>query len=1293
MALRALIFLLPAILIPNLTGVCQLLVTSADDRGVTFEYRPEAIATEVAPGVIALALRDGDQLDAPGLPILPRRIVPVGVPPGSRPTVRLLQYQPGQTWSARLATAPADSGAQVHPAGSRVPQPADIQPVSIARLRSLAGMQVAYIAINPVNYAASPPHISLAGVMTIRLDFNAPPQTANRRPAAPGAWRGIVINPDQAAGWGRIPHGNFREQSWPAGYVYRFPIEGEGIYKLTFEQMKSKGVDALGSGVSSNQIRLFGNGGNDLPLAPDAEAPVGVAECRIYVQDGGDGVFGADDWLLFYGRGAGGWERMEDGDWENNIHHYDVRNYYWLAIDPAGGGLRMGEFGTEAAADTVVRSAPVAYYYEPEQFIYGAYNFRGSGRDWYGYTFDGVSNYSFTVRTDAPDTTRPATLRIRLVNGLATASHIEVSVNNNFIARFAPDYHVSLGIRSYQIPADYLRDGLNSLTFSQTDAGARVLFDWLELTWQSALSHPDAYFAAPYNGTVEYEFTGVEDPWVFDITEHNQVGVERAATVKVAQQAGQPRRFYYAAPSTFLPVSSAFEEYLPPSSDYSVANLWSPTNRWDALLLVPDDYFDAVKPLIDYYPRRTPPLKAAAVRLSEVYNRFSGGQRDPAAIRNLLMFAQDTWDDPPDYVIFCGDGDYNYRDINRPANPNFLPPYEESSLCSDDWFSDFTPRVVDSSQWPLPEMITGRLTANSRGELQDMVVKVIAYREQPEFGVWRNNITLVADDEAGENYFYETEHVLYTEDLSANYIPPEFDRNKIYLTEYPREWGREKPKAGDDLVASINRGTLLVNYMGHGNPTLWAHEHVFVQSRDMSRIESSRRQALYIAFTCDWAYWDDASAQSFPELLMAMPDGGASAVVASTRLTWGGSNMSLARNFFQTLFSADTTTIGWALFQSKHLYSGSNSASYHMLGDPTMHLGYPRLQGRFTSPSQFDFTPLALSDITGQVLTDSGAVIADYQGTLDLIALDTQVPRTYIITRVRQDGEIDYIPLYYNLPGPAIYRGLLTVAGGAFQGQFIVPKDVTLGGRLGRVVAYYHNDATDGIVVHDSVAYASQVAAGADTLPPVIQVYFDHRGYRTGDRIGAEPLLLADISDSSGLNLTGAMGHGVALAIDGGAPIDLTSYFNYNLDSYQSGALEYQMNTLLPGRHRFELEAWDSYNNLALATSDVEVVAGSAGLVVDRILNYPNPFKSTTALTFVVNRPVEYELLIYTVGGRLIRDIRGRAASAGMVSDAVWDGRDRAGREVGNGVYLLKVKARDDEGYQAEGLGKIVHAR
>ena len=78
-------------------------------------------------------------------------------------------------------------------------------------------------------------------------------------------------------------------------------------------------------------------------------------------------------------------------------------------------------------------------------------------------------------------------------------------------------------------------------------------------------------------------------------------------------------------------------------------------------------------------------------------------------------------------------------------------------------------------------------------------------------------------------------------------------------------------------------------------------------------------------------------------------------------------------------------------------------------------------------------------------------------------------------------------------------------------------------------------------------------------------------------------------------------------------------------------------------------------------------------------------------LPFGVNT-IDYEIKIFTVGGRQIWDYRGSATSE-YVHNATWNGRDSAGRQVGNGVYLYTVKVWDDKGNSAEGLGRIAVVR
>ncbi|MFC2149954.1 type IX secretion system sortase PorU [Calditrichota bacterium] len=1274
----------------------DVIITHEDNDGLTLEYKPEVIGqVEEIDGTLILQLKNSDIERIPGAPLVPVRMITVAVPPGSDPTVRVLESYPGTSYKGKLPFFTESTIGEIKVAAQALTPDQGIgSPIK----RSFAGLETVRIPVYPVRVHSGNNQVDLASSILIRVTFNPPVRTQSAKSIKPNLLaEKVVINYRQAAKWGRATIADFGEANWPSSKLFKFEIDREGIFKLTFDEMVANGINLNANGVPSNQVKLFGNGGLELPADPAALAPLGLAEVPIFISDGGDGTFQTGDWILFYGRDAGGWVQDEELGWKFNIHHYSNKNVYWLSFDPGSGpGKRMTGISVNDPTDFIYSKAISRYYLENDNFIYYPGDVIGTGKEWYGHSFDGVSNFSYSFPCIDPDTTSDADLSLNIRNLYPNDARMAISINGNDIGTYVPPpaSTTSSGYSFTDFDAP-LRNGTNIITFEQLIPGNRAYFDWFEIKYVTNLRGARTFEQLGENGIATYRVSGLDDPWIFDITYHDSVKLERTSEIRVANTPDHPARYMALDPDYFLSVQTEFVAYLGPEM-HDVENLWSERNQADVLLITPDAYWNTLEPLLDYYGEKGL-ANARRVQLSEIYNRFSGGLQDISAIRNMLMYAAANWDDSPDYVVFCGDGDYNYRNIDRSERQNLVPPYEDGRFGSDDWFVDFTNYQEDGVRHPLPEMIIGRLTAQTSSELAAMVDKIVAYELSPEYGTWRTRMTFVADDETAESAtYYETEHVIYNERIINNTVPPEFERDKVYLTEYAREFGREKPQAAEHLVESINRGTLLVNYMGHGNPTLWAHEHVFVQSRDMPLIETSSMQPLYIAFTCDWAYWDDPSAQSFPEQLLARRNGGAISVVASTRLTGGGANYNLATNFFSHLLLEDDVSIGEALMMAKHAYRGSNSATYHVLGDPTQHLAVPKLRGNFISLSPLPLVPLQFSSVSGEVRTKTGTLMPNFSGIAEFKVVDTEVPKEYAIY-VPADNPY-FITLNYNLIGSNVYKGAFSIQNGNFDGNFIVPRDVTLGGKLGRVLTYFYNDDTDGFFVEDSVSYATSFGTAQDAIPPEIDLYFDNRAFRSGDAVNSDPLLIVDVFDSSGVNLTGAMGHGVYARIDDRAPIDLTTYFSYDLDDYQRGSLERRIGPLDAGMHSIEIEAWDSFNNLAVKEMDIEVVASSGGLIVQNILNYPNPFKNNTSLTFQVtssNFPVEYEIRIFTVGGRLVKDMRGRVSGQAetYVDDILWDGRDNHGRPIGNGVYLCKVEITDSNGEKADGMGKIVYAQ
>jgi len=79
--------------------------------------------------------------------------------------------------------------------------------------------------------------------------------------------------------------------------------------------------------------------------------------------------------------------------------------------------------------------------------------------------------------------------------------------------------------------------------------------------------------------------------------------------------------------------------------------------------------------------------------------------------------------------------------------------------------------------------------------------------------------------------------------------------------------------------------------------------------------------------------------------------------------------------------------------------------------------------------------------------------------------------------------------------------------------------------------------------------------------------------------------------------------------------------------------------------------------------------------------NFPNPFNPMTTLRYQLRVASAVELGIYTVDGRLVRELVSGHRSAGYHS-VVWDGRDDGGHEAPSGVYLSRLRAGEFQGMQ-----------
>jgi hypothetical protein len=110
----------------------------------------------------------------------------------------------------------------------------------------------------------------------------------------------------------------------------------------------------------------------------------------------------------------------------------------------------------------------------------------------------------------------------------------------------------------------------------------------------------------------------------------------------------------------------------------------------------------------------------------------------------------------------------------------------------------------------------------------------------------------------------------------------------------------------------------------------------------------------------------------------------------------------------------------------------------------------------------------------------------------------------------------------------------------------------------------------------------------------------------------------------------------------------------------------------------YKLTAVDAHGNESLvATLSPQQISGlpdgGARAALRLYPCQPNPFNPQTTVKFDLPESGPVRLSVFDVAGRLVRTLANESMPQGS-HEAVWDGRDATGREVGSGSYLARLE-------------------
>lgn len=544
----------------------------------------------------------------------------------------------------------------------------------------------------------------------------------------------------------------------------------------------------------------------------------------------------------------------------------------------------------------------------------------------------GSAQFPFTAAGAASEGTASLTVRLKGITDTDASPdhHAVVYVNGAMAGQSSWD-----GMAAHEFTVSFsqaLLNGTNDMIEIKGIKGAQVPYslfgiDSFDLTYYRRYEAAGDMLMAGAGGNAALTISGFSDPaiMVFDITEAAAPVAVAAAAVDASGGAYRVS-FRSAAPdATYIAATAA--AVAEPGDVWAdqPSTLQDGRNTADYLIIAPYQLMNGAQALAEY--RQSRGLEALVVDLEDIYDEFNNGIASPYAIKDFLSFARRSWAKAPRYIVLAGEGSFDYRN-NLGHDDSMVPPIMMPTpfgmFAADNRYAD-----VDGDDG-IPEMAVGRLPVVNDNELLAVVDKIRSY--ETSSGAWAGRVLMVADnpDPAGDFTADST-------DLAA-LLPDQYAAETIYLPEYSPAEARAL------LLAGINDGALIVNYIGHGGLDRLAAEGMLLAG-DIPLLTNAGSLPVLVAMTCVAGQFSFPGFDSIGESLLLKDGGGMIAVWAPTgdSLNWAAKILDEA--FFEAALVQGGKILGDVLLSALQKYGATDTAPVYMMDIYTL-LGDPALQLR-----------------------------------------------------------------------------------------------------------------------------------------------------------------------------------------------------------------------------------------------------------------------------------------------------------------------------------------------------------
>lgn len=726
----------------------------------------------------------------------------------------------------------------------------------------------------------------------------------------------------------------------------------DGFYRISHGDFVQAGVNP--SNIDPRTVKVLFKG-NEIPIYFDGEQ---------------DGSFDPQDYLDFYGtRNYGGLTTTYQASFGPTIQDYITNEYfnlysdtsaYWIGWDGPN-GLRFtnssytvtNQYGNLYSLDRIHIERDSVYSLGLTTNPNGDFRYfnteKISGEGWYwrnmfapaGYNTIG-GNFTVPLLSEVPAN---CTLRIFAFPNSRDSSFNEhklrLRINSTDIVTLARDdydrFDTTLNFSSTLLSASSTNTvtAIYEPTFQNLSATPSLYFDLFEIFYPKE-------FRFQLN-ECRISLTGSDTSSAFfKVIGYNSANpltiYDVSNSVKITNISSDSDTLFFTGKQNgdFIITNKQITRKPFRISSRQVPDLVSGTNGADYVVIY-NKAFESQAEQLRAHRQTHDNFRSVKADVESITDIFNYGIESPAAIRQFVNHVYSNWAQPRvGYITLMGRGSLDPKNnkLNSAYYRNFVPVYGNPP--SDGYFTNFNFNGFTYFH----QVAIGRMPVYTPQEAQDVVDKIVLYDSEQPQSWWKNFIMITGGPNRNEQIQYQTQSNQFVNQYLS---PPPVSGviSKVYRNDSA---GFITFNYKDSIRNEINRGGLIVNFIGHAASQDWE-----LGLEDPATLSNGIRLPLVLSMTCYTGKNSEPNLRGFGEKFLYTPNRGALGFLGSTGWSFSGAGNQLNDYVFRGLALDTLRRLGDLLkFANNSMVPDSGNFQvrnmincYDLLGDPASKLLLP----------------------------------------------------------------------------------------------------------------------------------------------------------------------------------------------------------------------------------------------------------------------------------------------------------------------------------------------------------------